>query len=212
MHTIIFANGTPGSLPKTLPDHDLLVAADGGARHAWQSGAGFIPDVIIGDLDSLAADELAGFDRAGASIYRFPAKKDETDLELALNFALEAGATEITLYGLLGGRWDMTFANLLLLADPRYASVRFRIWEGETQMHILRGGESLRLSGRVGDLVSAIPLGGAARGVTYQGLTWPLENATLPFGTPRGVSNSLAARDAEITLNTGVLLITHTKT
>ena len=211
MHTIILANGHLPTPILSFPPHDLMIAADGGARHAWQRGAGKIPDVIIGDLDSLSPDEQAGYDRAGASLYRFPADKDQTDLELALDFALKSGATEITLYGLFGGRWDMTFANLLLLAEPKYAGVRLHVIEGDTDLYILRGGETLTLHGTPGQTVSVIPLAGDASGVTYHGLAWHLQNATLPFGTPRGVSNTFAANDAMITLREGIVLVVHSK-
>lgn len=186
-----------------------MIAADGGARHPWRLG--LIPDVIIGDLNSLHPGEAANFDRSGASIYRFPEEKDETDLELALDFAMEKGATEITLFGLLGGRWDMSLANILLLAAPRYRGIHFRVIEGDTEMHILRGGESLTLTGAPGDPISVIPLAADAHDLTYHGLKWPLENATLPFGTPRGVSNEMGKKTAEISLTLGVILIIHKK-
>lgn len=209
MHAILLANGKLPEPISTLPPHDLLIAADGGARHAWQWGKGRVPDVIIGDLDSLSPDEQAGYDRAGASIYRYPADKDATDLELALDFALKSGATEITLYGLFGGRWDMTFANLLLLAASKYAGVRLHAIEGDTHLYILRGGETLTLHSQPGDPVSVLPLGGDAVGISYTGLVYPLDNATLPFATSRGVSNSLLAETATITFAQGVLLIIH---
>jgi thiamine pyrophosphokinase len=208
MHALIFANGEPALFPDPLPPHDLLLAADGGTR--LLSRGGLIPDVILGDLDSLTPAELANFDRAGASIYRFPTDKDQTDLELALDFALQSGATEITLYALFGGRWDMTFANLLLLASPKYAGVQLRVIEGNTTLHLLRGGETLTLAGCTGDTVSVLPLSHAS-GVTYRGLAYPLANAALPFGTPRGVSNSLTAGEATVSLGTGVLLVVHHK-
>jgi thiamine pyrophosphokinase len=207
MHALIFANGEPAPFPSPLPPHDLLLAADGGA--ARLSSGGVTPNVILGDLDSLTPAELAHFDRAGASIYRFPPGKDQTDLELALDFALQSGATEITLYALFGGRWDMTFANLLLLASPKYAGVQLRVIEGNTTLHLLRGGETLTLAGCTGDTVSVLPLSHAS-GVTYRGLAYPLANAALPFGTPRGVSNTLQSDTAEISLTNGTLLVVHT--
>lgn len=207
MHIIIFANGHIPNMPLPLPEHDLLVAADGGARNAFRFG--HVPDVLIGDFDSLTPDEVAHFDRAGTSPIRFPSDKDETDLELALDFAVKAGAAAITFYGLFGGRWDMTFANLLLLAGEKYAAVRFTIVDGSTKLYILRPGQSLDLFGAPGDLVSVLPLDGPAAGVTYTGLAWPLKDAVLPFGTPRGVSNSLAENHATITIKTGAVLVVH---
>lgn len=208
MHILIFANGLITGSPLPLPPYDLLVAADGGARNAFRFG--LVPDVMIGDFDSLSPDEIAGFERAGAGTMRFPAEKDETDLELALDFAVKNRADKITLYGLFGGRWDMTFANLLLIAGAKYAGIRLTIMEASTKMYILRDGETQKLTGAPGDTVSVLPLSGPAEGVTYSGLTWPLVSATLPFGTPRGVSNTLASSPASIKINTGILLVVHT--
>ena len=205
MHIIIFANGKLTRSPLPLPDHALLLAADGGARHAARYG--LAPDVVIGDLDSLTPGEAAGAARAGADILRHPADKDETDLELALDHAMQQGATAVTLYGLFGGRWDMTFANLLLLSRPKYAGLKLAIEEGDTRMFILRGGETIRLAAEPGATVSVLPLNGPAMGLTYEGLAWPLEQATLPAGSPRGVSNRMQETEALISLEDGVVLI-----
>ncbi len=207
MHTIIFANGHIPTSPLPLPAHDLLIAADGGAGNAAQFN--LLPDVVIGDFDSLSPSEIAAFDQDGTKSIRYTAEKDETDLELAMDYAAGQGADEITLYGLLGGRWDMTFANLLLLASEKYAGIRFKAVDGNTSFHILHGGESLQLQGEPGDIVSVLPLRGPAEGVSYQGLTWPLEEANLPFGTPRGVSNTITDTLATISIQKGTVLVVH---
>lgn len=209
MHCLIFANGHIDKFPNSLPEHDLLIAADGGARNA--SRFGLTPDIVIGDLDSLTLDEATGLETAGARILRHPADKDETDLELALDHAMAQGATAVTLYGLFGGRWDMTFANLLLLSRPKYAGLKLAIEAGDTHMVILRGGEVTRLAGEPGSTVSVLPINGPAVGLTYKGLAWPLELATLPAGSPRGVSNRMQEADAVISLEEGVVLITLSK-
>jgi thiamine pyrophosphokinase len=205
MH-IIFANG---ELPETeiaLPPEAVVIAADGGARHCLRLG--ITPQAVIGDFDSLTPQETADLEARGARLLRYPADKDETDLELALDYALRHGAREITLYALLGGRWDMSFANLLLLAAPRYAGLRLRVCAGETAVRLLRGGETLTLRGQPGETVSLVPLSDL-HGLTYRGLKWPLQNADLPFGTPRGVSNLLLGPRAEISLAEGVAAVFH---
>jgi thiamine pyrophosphokinase len=204
MSTAIFANGTISTPEIYLPPETFIIAADGGAKHCLKLK--LTPQVVIGDFDSLTTNEIAALEEAGAKLIQHPTAKDETDLELALEHALKLGASEITLYGLLGGRWDMTFANLLLLAAPHYAGIRFRIVDGETQVFILRGGEKLEIHGQPGDIVSTIPLSNEAHGVTYQGLEWPLVDATLHFGTTRGVSNVLVSSPATISINEGLLL------
>jgi len=203
---IIIANGL---LPETeipIPLDALVIAADGGARHCLRLG--ITPQVVIGDFDSLTPAEIDTLKARGAQLLRHSADKDETDLELALDYAIRRGAREITCYGLLGGRWDMSFANLLLLAAPRFDGVRFRICAGKTAIHILRGGEHLTLHSKPGDTVSLLPLSDL-HGLTYRGLKWPLENAHLPFGAPRGVSNMLLGERGEISLATGRAAIFH---
>ena len=201
----IVANGEIFSPSIALPFDEKIIAADGGARHCL--ALGLSPQIVIGDFDSLSDAEVDQLQANGAKFIRHPADKDETDLELALDQALKLGATEVTLYGLLGGRWDMSIANLLLLAAPRFAGIRFHLRAGDTEAFILRGGQTLELRGQPGTTVSVIPLSAKVSGLSYDGLQWPLEEANLPFGSPRGVSNLLIQENATIRVAKGVLLV-----
>jgi thiamine pyrophosphokinase len=202
---LICANGDITHSRIYKPEGSIVIAADGGARHCMASG--IIPHVVIGDFDSLTGDELARLENSGAKIIRYPTDKDETDLELALTYAVEHGASVITFLGLLGGRWDMSFANILLLSSPRFQELHFRIIVGDTEMFILHGGDTLDLGGIPGDTVSVIPLSNRTTGITYTGLEWPLEDASIDFGSPRGVSNRMSSENAQIYLDSGVLLV-----
>src|SRR3954470_12794406 len=91
---------------------DLLIAADGGALPLLR--AGIVPQVVIGDMDSISTAGLAELEAHGVTPQRFPREKDETDLELALLHTATAGATKIDILGALGGRWDHTLANVAL--------------------------------------------------------------------------------------------------
>jgi len=188
-------------------DADLIVGADGGAARALSWG--LVPQVVIGDLDSLPAGALAELEKHQVRFIRHPRAKDETDLELALTFAAEQGAREIVILGALGGRLDHTLSNVLLLALPDLAGIPVRIADGAQEAILLRDGESVRLQGQPGDLVSLLPWCGDARGVTTEGLAWPLEDAILHFGFSRGVSNEMTARQARVVLDHGYLLVVH---
>jgi thiamine pyrophosphokinase len=203
----IVANGNLGPEITRIPQPARIIAADGGANHCLKLG--ILPDVVIGDLDSVQAVALAELKSNGVKIIRHPAAKDETDLELAINFAMKEGAAKITLFGLLGGRWDMSFANILLLASSQFEDIDFHIQGEGLEIFILRNGKSITLDGQPGDPVSVLPLGESARGVTYKGLGWPLAEYTLPFGSPIGVSNHMLENHATISLDSGVLLIFH---
>jgi thiamine pyrophosphokinase len=201
----IIANGNIQDSQIDIPEGSFVIAANGGARYCLVSG--ILPDVVIGDFDSLGDGELSRLKTSGAKLIRYPMDKNETDLELALTYAIDHGASEITLLGLLGGRWDMSFANIFLLASPRFNDIRLRIIHGNTLMHILRGGDTLELFGYPGDIVSVIPLSAETSGITYTGLEWSLDDASIDLGSSRGVSNRMSSEKASICLKSGVLLI-----
>jgi thiamine pyrophosphokinase len=210
MRAVIFANGEfpdPQSARDLLCPDDLVIAADGGVRHAL--AAGVIPNVIIGDLDSLSLEEQARVEATGSQIIRFSPRKDETDLELALQYAVREGATEIIVLAALGGRLDQTIANLLLLAMPELGGIAVRVVEGAQTAFLVR--DKALVEGQPGDTVSLIPLGGDAVGVTAKGLEWPLHEETLRFGPARGVSNVLTAGQARVRVRQGLLLCVVTR-
>lgn len=215
---IIFANGELADLQSAravIQPTDTLVAADGGAKHCHTLGV--VPHILIGDFDSLAPADLAALEAAGTRILRHPARKDQTDLELALDFALAEGASDIVILGGLGGRWDQTFANLLLLvrsngfsraAEAATTNARVHLLDGAQEISLLRGPGELTLSGNAGDTVSLIPIGGDAHGITTSGLDYPLRGETLNFGSTRGVSNVMMERETTVSLVEGLLICT----
>jgi len=145
----------------------------------------------------------------GSELVRAAVEKDETDTELAVQVAIARGADSITLLGGLGGeRFDHTMANILLLAG--FEDVPIRIVDGPSVCWLLRGPESMSIQGQPADLLSLLPLTGEARGVRTKGLYYPLNDETLRFGKPRGVSNTFTDEQAEVSLVEGMLLIIYT--
>jgi thiamine pyrophosphokinase len=213
MRAVIFANGEFGNVEDAqalLRPDDLVIAADGGTRHAL--AAGLVPHVVIGDLDSLTPDAQARVEAAGTRIIRFSPRKDETDLELALQYAAREGATQIVVLAALGGRLDQTIANLLLLALPDLQGLDVRIVEGpQTAFLIDSERDPPPIEGCPGDILSLIPLRGDAVGVTAEGVEWPLHDDTLRFGFARGVSNVLTGDLAHVRVRDGVLLCVVTR-
>jgi thiamine pyrophosphokinase len=207
LKAVVFANGILSDPQKSLsyirPD-DILIAADGGAAHC--QALGLTPDVVIGDFDSLEPGQLESLKASGAEIIRHPARKDFTDLELALEHAKNIGATQILVMAALGNRWDQTLANLLLPAAKSFSSVDIRLIDGPQEILLVKTGQKVVIHGRAGDIFSLIPLYGDARGITTQGLEYPLENGTLLFGSTRGISNVLVGDKAEIILQEGLLI------
>jgi thiamine pyrophosphokinase len=210
---IILANGVlkdPAVLKARLADHRggwLVIAADGGSQHA--AALGLTIDAVVGDLDSIEPALRESLATTGASISAWPPEKNETDLELALLHAAAHGAGHIVVLGALGGRLDMTVANILLLTHPQMAGRRIELWDGPQTAWLVHP-PGAGITGEPGDTLSLIPLGGDAHSVTTDGLAYALEDETLVFGPARGVSNILTAPQAHVALRSGLLLAVHT--
>jgi thiamine pyrophosphokinase len=210
MHVVIFAGGTlrhGKAVDAAIASADLVIAADSGAATALAYGCA--PKILVGDFDSLEAAPLQQLQAQGSQLIRAVVEKNETDTELAMQIAIEQGASTITLLGALGGaRFDHTMANILLLAGIE--TVPLRIVDGPAVCWLLRGPGSTAINGQAGDLLSLLPLTSEATGVRTQGLYYPLRGETLHFGRPRGVSNVLTLEQAEVSLASGLLLMIHT--
>ncbi len=202
---IIIAHGELAVTPaveELVRRADLIVAADGGSLHAVAHG--WWPHLLVGDLDSTPPEVRGLVEEHGARVIEYSPQKDETDTELALRAALAEGAGEIYLLGATGGRLDHFLANILLLALPEAAQARVTIVAGRQRIVAIRG--QAEIVGHVGDLVSLLPLGGDADGIWTTGLEYPLRGETLPFGTPRGISNVLTEPRASVRVERGMLV------
>ena len=210
MRIVVVASGVvaPGD-EAWLEGADVVIAADGGA--ATLDRLGRPPDRVVGDLDSADPALVERLEASGARVDRHAADKEASDTELALHTAIAAGADRVDLLGATGGaRLDHELANLLLLADPAFASVDLQVVAGGATARALHGEGELPLRGGVGDLVTLLPIGGDANGVTTTGLRWALDGATLPMGGSRGLSNVVTAHGASVRLAEGVLLVVET--
>ena len=188
----------------------LVIAADSGLDHAH--AAGLRPDVVIGDMDSVDPALLADAAADGVEILRHPASKDATDLELALAHAHAEGHRRIVVIGGTGGRISHLLANASLLAGPVFADTEMEWRTGDAVIGVVRPDRSATIVGTVGDLVSLVPIGGGAEGVTTDRLRWPLSDATLPSGSTRGISNEMTDTTAAVSLRGGVMLAIHERT
>jgi len=223
-HALVLADGespTLAALDAAWPGWDdaveLVIAADGGARLATTLGLRI--DLWVGDGDSLPATEIESLRRAGVRVEQVAAAKDESDVELAVARAIEAGMTRITILGgLRGPRFDHELANVLLLAHPAAARIGAAIQLVDPRARIslvtapTHGSGAVRrdLPGREGDLVSLFPLAGDVTGVTTLGLRYPLDDEPLTVGPARGLSNVRTSPTASVTVRDGRLLIVET--
>jgi thiamine pyrophosphokinase len=207
MRAVIFVNGLISDYQPVeawLRPADLLIGADGGTLHCLALGRQ--PHAVIGDLDSLSPELVRQLGAQGVWIERHPPEKDETDLDLAIHYALGQGAQEIVLLGALGGRLDQMLGNVLLLTRPEWR-VPIILADGNQQAQMVRAGERLTLVAPVGNTVSIVPISHQVTGITYHGMVYPLANATLALGSTQGISNVVAQAPATIQITSGLLLV-----
>jgi thiamine pyrophosphokinase len=191
---------------------DLVVAADGGARHARMLGVSI--DLWVGDGDSLGEDGIAALAAAGVPVERARPDKDQTDVELAVDAAIRRGAVGLIVVGALGGeRVDHALANVALLARPDLAGRPAVLLDARSRISLLRAprpdGDPARVVfGRApGSTVSLLPFGADVDGVTTDGLLYPLSAESLALGSARGVSNVIVRPGATVTVRRGLLLV-----
>jgi len=192
-----------------------VIAADGGFARA--RALGLEPDLLVGDLDSLEPSMAVAAERAGVPILRSRTDKDESDTELAVLAAVARGAARITVLGAFGGpRLDHALANAWLLAHPGLVGVEVVLLDGGARVSLVtapgQAGDPVTrpIPGPVGSLVSLLPLGGDAEGITTDGLRYPLAGESLATGPARGISNVRDRPDASVTLARGRLLVVET--
>lgn len=161
-----------------------------------------MPHVLLGDFDSLGA-EFAEPPPYLLEAKRFPSEKDQTDAEIALDYALNTGTEEIVLIGGLGKRIDHALANLLLLV--KIDSQGKKGWMLNCESEILIVPEEIELMGQAGQLISLLPLT-EVEGVEIEGCRYSLQGEILKVGETRGVSNFFLEDRVRIKKKTGLLL------
>jgi len=203
MQAAIFAGGTIyGTV--TIDPSTLVVAADSGYDNARSRGV--MVDMLVGDMDSISADGLAEAEQLGVTIRRFPADKDATDLEIAIDAAIARGATHVTVYAGEGGEYGHLLGIALGLTEERWQNTDIMWRTSRSTVYRSLPSSPIALTIPIGSTVTILPVGDAT-GVTTSGLQWPLVRSDLPRGTTRGLSNVATATAVSVSVETGALLV-----
>ena len=177
---------------------DYIIAADGGYSELVLRG--IIPDLVVGDFDSL------GVAPEHSNVLRTPVEKDDTDMMTAVKEALRLGCEVIIIDGGLGGRVDHSYANFQTLVYIACHNARGYLISRDYCITAIKN-SSLSFSAAASGRVSVFCAGSKASGITLSGLKCPLDNATLTFDYPLGVSNEFTAQPATIKVKEGILLV-----
>lgn len=185
---------------------DYVVCADGAANWALPYGARI--DKLVGDLDSVDPAVRQALAEGGAEVVQLPARKNETDTHVAVEVALAAGATEITLLGATGRRLDHTLANLHILVRIALAGAKGCVMDAYNTVYVSTG--STQFAGVPGQEVSVVPLTDGVC-VTLEGLEYPLDHYIMKLEFPRGISNVFAGDTATIHAQGGWVAVIYPK-
>lgn len=130
-HIKIMVGGPESALPLdvyTAEQEDVMwMGVDHGAIRLLKQG--IIPDIAIGDFDSITAVEMEFMLSKVDDVRSFPSEKDDTDTELAIQLALEEySADKISVYGATAGRLDHLMSNLFFIFQPRFQKQASKIY------------------------------------------------------------------------------------
>ncbi len=205
-HVVVIASGHMTDYNKftdVLASADVIIAADGGLNHLKKMN--IPPTIMLGDFDSI--DSIDAFKKyfPKAEVKVFEVRKDYTDSELAIRTAIEYNPEQITLLAVTGNRLDHSLANVMLLKTIYDAGIAGVILDED---NIIRYTEqNIILTGEIGSNMSLVPVGSSVTGITLKGFEYPLNDATLEFGSTTGISNVFSKESASIEIKSGRVLI-----
>ena len=204
-HTLIFIGGDPPhpNVRQHLPADAYVIAADSGYAHAIAMG--FVPNELVGDMDSITALDLTDARDSNINITQFSTDKDLTDTEIAIASATARQSTHITVVSGGGDRFDHVLGMVHSLASCAL-TVDTTLLIGTARISYAAYTKEFRITTQPGNTISLIPIGGAAT-VTTTGLQWELNNDTLQSFASRGVSNIATGDSVSISVTDGSLAV-----
>ncbi len=180
---------------------ESVIAVDAGFAHL--EGIGVVPDMAVGDFDSL------GYVPKCRRVSRYPVEKDKSDMELAMEKAANWGYDELVVYGALGGRLDHTLANLQLFARFSERGFYVSAVADDYAVRLLTGPDVYELPLLDQGTVSVFAACDCAQGVIESGMKYSLDDEPLSNRTSRGLSNELEGNPATVAAESGTLYIFH---
>ncbi|NLN66455.1 MAG: thiamine diphosphokinase [Clostridiaceae bacterium] len=206
MDVLVVGSGNMESvelLRQTAALAELLICVDGGARYFQK--ADITPHVLLGDFDSIEQDTLRAYETEGVEVVRFSPRKDYTDMELALNYAVEHGATRIFIMGATGSRVDHSISNVQLLHKLLDADVRGIILDDKNRIYLIK--DKITIGRMEGYKLSLVPATPVVEGIVTEGLVWPLFNYTMKMGAGIGISNEFSEDKATVRIGSGRMYV-----
>lgn len=203
MQTLIFLNGTISEIKiakNLFKDKHYIIAADGGAN--FLKKINLIPDLIIGDLDSISKKTLLFFEKNSVNIHKIK-EQETTDFEKSLMYCKKNKLNNIIVFGAASKRSDHTLNNLSIL-KRYYKSLNIKLIADEFEIFFIKN--KIKFKYRVNEIVSLLALP-KANNICTKGLMYPLSNESLTFGVREGTLNKSVTENISIIFKSGSLLL-----
>ncbi|MGM8211797.1 thiamine diphosphokinase [Virgibacillus sp. W0430] len=204
----IVANGPNGLVPDivTYKDKiDVWIGADGGAWTLIKNGIQV--DYAIGDFDSITKKEKESIKKSVKTFALFPTEKDKTDLELAIDKAVELTSEKVYIFGATGGRLDHELINIQLLYSLAERNIKAVIVDKFNELELTFPGTHTVYNEGDFPTISFVPFSPTVEGLTLTGFYYPLNNKTISWGSTRCISNKLNAKSGTFYYEAGILLV-----
>lgn len=186
--------------------YDCLMAADSGMDFLHRNG--IVPDIIAGDFDSVGSESLTYYQGlSGVQVVKLNPIKDDTDTEFVIREAIRRGATEITVLGATGTRLDHVLANVNLLGIGIEEGILIELVDAYNRVRMIDSCVEIKKVEQFGSFVSILAVKGDAKGVTLEGVKYPLNDADVNAFSSLGISNEIIADIAKISVQQGILLV-----
>ena len=189
---------------------DVILAADAGMEALYRCHV--LPDIIVGDFDSVDAEILEHFrKKERIEICMLNPEKDDTDTEYAIREAIRRGAMEIVVIGATGTRIDHVLGNISLLGIGLEEQIKISLVDEHNRIRMINQPLMIRKAEQYGKYVSLIPFSEKVSGVTLRGLKYPLTDYTMGGFNSLGISNEIVSDEASISLSSGQLIVIESK-
>ena len=185
--------------------YEYIIVVDGALSLAHRIGLSF--HALVGDFDTVSS-KIKDLYKDDSSIYfeQHSPRKNETDTQLALDIALEKGASDITILGGTGGRLDHFFGNVHILKRALEHQIPCSLVDEQNKIQLIKGSYTISKINQYGTYVSLIPFTEKVTGITLKGFAYPLSNATISSGETIGISNEIVEEYGSITMEEGIFI------
>lgn len=189
---------------------DKLIAVDSGLKAVKELG--LVPDMVVGDFDSVDPVILEEFKRIPYIIWDVhDPEKNETDTELALRKAAASGCTRVVILGATGGRFDHMLANVFLLYTCLQRGMDACIVDRQNKIYLIEEEHHFTKKEQWGKYISFLPLLGKIKGICLEGFSYPLTDYDLDVGSSRCISNELNGEEGTIRFREGIAICVESK-